>query len=398
MFNLGAEGIRHYRREAERLGVSLGGAAAKNAERLTDMWARQTAAIRGLAFTIGNTLAPWFDKLITVSTNLIVNFREFVGANPQLVTGFRDLAVALIATGTALTGIGTGIQFLSKFFSPGGILVAGVGVVLYMTGALDGLIQKIQDFANETTVGGKSITDWFKLIGEALRLMIPVWDKGFDAIISVANLAWMELKKGFLGAAVFILTKLHELLDDIGVEMLKAAEGLSGVAAVYVKGAGTAFRAMSEGVFGSLKKADAGAKGLTPGLAVERAITKGKIDAFLSNTKDALKGVGDLLGGEIGAALDKIGKGEEAKSFLSIFKDLGKAFEEFVAPVAPVGMGVPTPAAAATGGVSGTFSGVAAQQLARQTRVFDEQLEVAEQQLDVLRSIDSNTGGGARFA
>ena len=106
-------------------------------ERLVDMWARMKMALQGLKNFIGSMAFPTFDKLLVRMTNLLVITRRYLEANPQLIQQFKDTAVAVIAVGAALIGLGTGIKIASGLLSPGGILFTGVAIACVLSVAFD---------------------------------------------------------------------------------------------------------------------------------------------------------------------------------------------------------------------------------------------------------------------
>ncbi len=380
VFQLGAEGIRHYREEARRLGISIGPKMAAAAERLTDMFARMRAAFRGIVLVIGTTLAPSFDRVQVVLVNLISNVRRYLAANPQIISGLQKIAVTLIAIGAAFVAIGTATKALSVLVSPGGVLVALATILAFVSGLLDPLIEKWGKVVLGFQVGGRTIRDWLARLTEAWgEFVSAVKDIGaefgtaFKAALPAISAAWAAVwesaKDGFLRLVRFVVSTLRDVLARLSGFF----RGRARTASVFAQGhleelAGLA-AAASRGLAGGLVpiiKAQEGREGVA---AAARARAGAAGGAFL----EAAGGAGGRISARVKEAVDKIGKiGKEAvrpllerifgekqaakvDKFFDIFRGLGKQFREFQTPaLAPAGG-----AAASRAGtlVSGTFAG-----------------------------------------
>lgn len=380
VFQLGAEGIKHYREEARRLGVSIGPKMAAAAERLTDMFARMRAAFRGIVLVIGNALAPSFDRVQVVLVNLISNVRRYLAANPEIITGLQKIAVTLIGIGAAFVAIGTATKALSVLVSPGGVLVALAAILAFVSGLLDPLIEKWGKVVLGFQVGGRTIRDWLARLTEAWgEFVSAVKDIGaefgtaFKAALPAISAAWAAVwesaKDGFLRLVRFIINTLQNTLAKLSSFLRQRAkkvgpfargqlEELSGIAGAAAQG----LARRQAGV----ARIQEGREGVAAA-ARQRAGTAG--GAFL----EAAGGAGGRISARVKEAVDKIGAiGKEAvrpllerifgekqaakvDNFFDIFRGLGKKFREFQIPtLAPAGA-----AAASRAGtlVSGTFAG-----------------------------------------
>lgn len=408
MFQLGAEGIEHYREEARRLGISIGSRMAANAERLTDMFTRMRAAFRGIVLVVGNTLAPLFEKAQVWLTNLITNVRRWLEANPQIITGLQTIATTLLAVGGALIAIGTATKGLSVLVSPGGVLFGLAALLLYISGLLDPLIDKWGKTVLGFEVGGRKIRDWLGYLAKAWgefvsaikdigKELVTVFKAVLPALAASWDLVWATAKKGFLDFLSWMAGKLRDALVDMGVmfrERAKKAsilvkpilDELSGMSIEGAKG----FARLVARIRGGREAREMDVEGARETAAVQwgafgRATTgaggritdraKIAVDRIAKVGQEALEPLLERIFGEK--------QKEKVESFFDIFRGLGRQFREFQAPA-------PTPAAAPAARragilVSGTFAGRA------------EAIRGATTQTSILREIATAVRGTNRI-
>jgi len=415
MFQLGAEGIKHYREEARRLGVSIGPEAAQKAERLTDMMERLKAALKGLTMVVGEILAGGFDKLLVYLTNFVVHVREFIRNNPQFVAGLQKVALALTGIGAALVGIGTASRMLSVLVSPGGVLLALAGTLLYISGALDPLIDKWGKAVLGFEVGGKSISSWLALVGESFSIL---WKTFKESLASMVGLMkpfgklfvqafvsiWAHIKNGLLDLGDFIFAQLSKILYEIGRSLLELSEGTSSpiYAKEFAQFANAAFQA--ENKIGGMVSNRSQQKERRAGAEIERMLTAQYAKEFGTALGDelgnqgsiwdsALKRIAEKWGGALKPLAEAVfgagghtAAGEQGAlsvwdQILNIGKGLGQPFKEFAKPAVRPAASVQLAYAS-----SGTFSGAGAAFMGRQSPA----VQIAKQQLDVLKEIRDN--------
>jgi len=407
MLDLGAEGIAHYRKEARRLGTSIGPEMAANAERLTDMMARFKRVLTGISLTIGNILAPMFDKALVYMTNLAANIREYIENNPKIITSLQEIATWLLGIGAALVGIGTAARLLAPLVSPGGVLLALAAILAYMTGLLDPLIKKWDTTVMRFEVGGKSIRDWLGFVsdriadvGRAIRNAFSRLSEAFGpvqkALVSNIDWLWQKIKLGFVEALDWMMARLQDFLADIGSYLAKAAEGAGLIKGRVYRELATNFMGASRGI-GSGR---ASLRGVRNDLARDEALASETAEI---DRRRAMGAAGNALGAAgrglkvdfqflahmmrstVGPLVEKIlgehGAEGGVKSFLDIFKGLGEQWKEWDKPQMPAA----GPALAMATSTLGSFSGRGAAALAR-----DPALQVQQSQLDVLKDIRDN--------
>jgi len=116
VLNLGSAEIQRLSREAERLGLVLTTENAKAIDQFSDSTKSLKGALGGLWLEISLTLLPALEHFTKVITDLIVKFREFGEAHPQLTKFISELGLALgvlmLALGPVIFGMNQLIQFL----------------------------------------------------------------------------------------------------------------------------------------------------------------------------------------------------------------------------------------------------------------------------------------------
>ncbi len=444
MFNLGAAGIRQYREEAKRMGRSLGPDMADRAERLDKMIERLGETFTGLTMTVGGILAEGFTKALTYLTNLVANIREYLENNPQVVTAIQQVAIGLMAVGAALVGLGTASRVLSYLVSPGGVLLALAGILVYVSGALDPLIEKWGEMVMSFEVGGKTIRQWLELVKEsfgdiwqafkdALAQLQPALKPALTAIKWLLDSIWQQVQVGLMTLKLWLVDQITQLIDMIQKALLgvmnskgggpagaiarSTAKGYSGIlsditgslesgrvkdaswlvkqreiAAGARKETGAAFTTAGQaiggsfgGAFGSLKSSF-GALGSKWSTALSPLMET----IFGSRTKADLKQYLKETGGVPGGASVSFEEWRKTRKrgFLDIFTGLG---DPFAVPPTPKPKITPGPALQAAFATSGTFSGLGARQMAGNENPL---IRIGNKQLRVLEEIRDNIGEG----
>lgn len=419
LFELGAEGIAHYREEARRLGISIGPEMAKRAERLTDMFERMKAAFKGIVLVVGNTLAPMFDKVQVILTNLLVNVRRYLKANPELITGLQNIATTLVAVGAGFVVLGTATKALAVLVSPGGVLLALAAILAYVSGLLDPLIKKWGEVVLGFKIGGQTIEQWLSLIAQSFKTLVatigrtlqhiaPLFGPLLEATKSTFASIWQQAKLGFLEFKQWIFDQIVDIVGTIQTALAKLLSGgtLGSVASQVVQGlegaAGSIVDALSAGRLGRqgeiLGQRNIAALS-SEQAAADRRDAAGLFGPAFSGAADSLMGgVSDILGmwgRRISPIIDKIfgqKSVDKVRSLFDIFTGLGKDFKEFTAPglrAAPAG-------AAARAGtlLSGTFSG-RAEAVRGATRTTDLLGEIAKTSAATARILDRKLTGPA---
>jgi len=197
LFDIGAEGIAHYREEARRLGISLGGETAVAAEKLTDNLTRMKGAWKGLQIVIGNAVAPAFTKLLRYISNVLKLFADYLRKHPRVISAFRQIAKWTGIIGASFVALGASIKVFSRLISPTGFIAAAVAGLIFWSGALDRTIAKWKEAVGNIEIGGVKIREWIKGIGKAWKAMMPIFQASARAILATFGWLWASIKRGF---------------------------------------------------------------------------------------------------------------------------------------------------------------------------------------------------------
>ena len=386
VFELGAEGIEHYRKEAQRLGIVIGPKLATLAERLVDMWTRQKMALRGVGITIASEVGPWFEKMLVYSTNLVINFREWLSQNPQIINGFRKIAITMIAVGTALIFIGTSMKVASLLLSPGGILVGIIAFLLHQSGALDDVIGKWKDYVSNIEVGGKKISEWFDLLRDVWVDIKPVWKAGVEALWTTFQWLIKNISIGLNSVLVDFIVSFDKFFLALSLKLQESASPIAKGMAEIVRGLRGVSQDVALGIVVNRPEEAAALKD------IENRMQKAW-DKIKKNAKTAGKSIGEVVSEAIADVVGKESGVGPGMKFGDIFKGLGKDFEEWMDKLQQIGgsMGLPSGAPGPQRNIIGTFSGAAAAGLAG-TGVLSMQLAEQKKATDLLEGIERNTG------
>jgi len=418
MFEGGAEAIRHYMAEARRLGVSITPEMAKNAQLLTDMFWRFQQSIRGVVLAIGNKLAPIFIKSFTIMTNLVVNIRRFIEANRELVATIFKIGTALVGIGAGFVALGAATKVLSQLVTPGGVLLALAAILAYISGLFDPLIEKWGEVVMGFEVGGKRISEWLEVLGNAWKEFVDalgdigselakIFRAALPAISSAWDVIWETAKDKFLAFLRFVVNSLQNAFADMSRAFAERAKGASVITKPILQDLAALTATAARGLAGQQATVYKAQK-LREGLADEyREIFQRKAGALGETTVGAggrifdraqlaFDRIGKIGSDAIGPILEKIFGGKRAesvKSLFDIFQGLGEEFKEFTRPkAAPAFAG-----AAATRAdmlVSGTFAG-RAEAIRGATRTTDLLGQIVEATKATAKILDRKLTGPA---
>jgi hypothetical protein len=114
MFAEGAEGIKALRQEAHDLGIVFSQETANQAAELKDTMQALTRSIDGVKIEIAQILTPTLDELGEDVTDLVIKFREWSEANPELSKRIVELTTV---SGLALVPLGTLLLLAPRLIS-----------------------------------------------------------------------------------------------------------------------------------------------------------------------------------------------------------------------------------------------------------------------------------------
>jgi len=166
IFEDGAESVRAFFAEADRLGVTISDEEAKQAKALDDAFTRVTETLKRVSAAIGEALAPDLERLANIVADNIASIRAFLKANSGAIVTVAKVAAGAIAAGVAITGLG---------YAFSGVALAIQGAMLLLnpfTLALGGVLAAVTVFGTESRSALAGIGSDFKAIGEDAKSTI----------------------------------------------------------------------------------------------------------------------------------------------------------------------------------------------------------------------------------
>jgi hypothetical protein len=102
LLNMGREGLKAEREEAEKLGLVMSGETAKASEAFNDQLTTLKKALLGITLTIGQELLPIFRKAVDAIIEIVSEFGKWVRNNPEIIGAIKAVAEAIgwLATAT----------------------------------------------------------------------------------------------------------------------------------------------------------------------------------------------------------------------------------------------------------------------------------------------------------
>jgi len=203
----GAAGLNELRQKARDLGLTMTGADALGAERLTDAFTAFWKVIKKVGFAIGAALAPELSDLTERAAKWGAKAIAWIDNNRGLIVSMAKLTSGVIAAGAALIVGGKAIVIFSSLIGLAGTAITAmlspIGLVIIAVGSLGALILK------DTGAAGKAI--------DALRDGFAVLkDDATKAFTGVRD----ALSAGDIGLAAKILWKTLEIEWRRGVNLL----------------------------------------------------------------------------------------------------------------------------------------------------------------------------------
>ena len=186
MFGKGAAGLAEMRREAERLGLVMGGPQAKAAKELTAAQQLLKDSLSGLWRTLGAAVAPQLAETAKNMASVVQAVTAWVRQNQPLIAQVFRIASTIAGVGTALTTLASILA------------VATPGVVALTAAAAAGWLawRQYGDAAKSALgVVGEVMAD---IYDETLVVLGGIWDaiKGGDLELAV-QIAWLGAQKAW---------------------------------------------------------------------------------------------------------------------------------------------------------------------------------------------------------
>ena len=226
----GAAGIREMREEARKVGSSIGGEDAANAERAGDAIGRAWTTAKNTFIAVGAALLPQVQRIEMLSAVVVGSIgtvREWINENRQMVLAVTVGAAAVAAAGVALITLGTSLAVasfaasglvaawgaltavLAAFVSPLAIVVVGLAAAAAVFTLLFVDLKKLEDAASSVVDAfapiADTVKDTFKGISDAIKgndlklafeIMVAGLEVVWEEFMMGMRKSWKELAKG----------------------------------------------------------------------------------------------------------------------------------------------------------------------------------------------------------
>ena len=223
--NSGARGIEALRKEGRALGVTLTDEQARLASTTTQAWTQIRESIGSVVNTIGETVAPVFKMVADSVVPAIINLREFVERNRELIVTIVGVTAGLIAFSAIVATVGVTIfgvvatikaalavlsllaTAITALLSPIGLLVAATGglIAIWLTQSETG-----RKMSEDMTQSFQQIKSEFMDAWDAIVLSVKSGD--LESAFEILGLAVDRLWRGII---VGLREKWNEFVDWI---------------------------------------------------------------------------------------------------------------------------------------------------------------------------------------
>ncbi|TWU12854.1 hypothetical protein CA54_16800 [Symmachiella macrocystis] len=232
MLNGGAAGIEKLQKEAEALGITMSEDDATSAAELTDAMNRLRRQFGAIVTQVGSALAPALVAMQSKIAPIVTKVINWVKENKNLIVGVFKLAVAAVAIGTAIAGIGGA-------FALAGAAVGGVVTVMSAIGSVLGVLLSPIGLVAAAVIGlgvywvkmsesgGQALAWLMGKFGELKARALGAFEGIRDAIAGgdmklAAKVMWLYLKSEFVAGLNVIKEKWAEF-KSFFVETWEAA-------------------------------------------------------------------------------------------------------------------------------------------------------------------------------
>jgi TP901 family phage tail tape measure protein len=111
LLNLGSEGLKREREEAERLGLVMSGPTAQASEAFNDQLTTLKKSLLGVTVTVGTALMPVFQKIVEGVVDIVSGFNRWLKQNPEIVQSIHNIVESIR---WLVTGIKDAIVWIGK--------------------------------------------------------------------------------------------------------------------------------------------------------------------------------------------------------------------------------------------------------------------------------------------
>jgi len=224
---LGGDALRRLYAEADQLGITLSGDAARAAKAFDDQLTKLRFATRGVGIALASFLIPRAQRLVERISDVIVSFRDWnekMGGTPlkiaAVAAGVAGLAlVGLPSLAKAITFVVAGFTSLATLiashpFLAGLLAIVGIGTMLYVKwkpfrDLINTLPERLKFLKDLFVLAGKTAAKELKVIGE---LISNIAKKVYDWMVSNAKHLIALLTRYIQDALLKIVNWLYDKL------------------------------------------------------------------------------------------------------------------------------------------------------------------------------------------
>ncbi len=222
----GAAGMEAMRKQARDLGLTISQEDADAAALLTDTLTEMWRVVKQSAFAIGSALAPTLIAAARTVTQVVVAAMGWIKENKALVLTIFKVGAAVLAAGTALVALGTGIlagmAMMSAMAGAASLVGSVLSAVFGVVGALlAALISPLGIVAVAVGTLASIFIDWGAVVDDTLSWAVEKfqWLKG--AVTAVVGGISDALASGNIALAAEILWKSLKLAWLQGTQKLR---------------------------------------------------------------------------------------------------------------------------------------------------------------------------------
>jgi hypothetical protein len=319
--------------------------------------------------------------------------------------------------------------------TPLNTLIGLFGAIAYVSGALDGVIERYGKMIGAIEIGGRSIAEWGGTVTRVWSALGPIFAAGTDVIAKSFGLAWTTAESGFQIMISKLKLALKDFVDSFRKQIMEVAKDLANIGNKLSPSRRIAeklmpyFKALSEdqkdllrkvaqpglllekysptnviarGAAGAIRD---GVSSLDPAkeeTAIAAALTKrraaasalkGSLKDAADKFKNSLADAGEVINKDVGPVFEKIfgtGKSGPIDSLGGIFQNLLRDWDEFQGKIGEKAADA-APARKLQTSITNLGSWSATSLARSETRGGSRVVQLAEQQLAELRK--SNARG-----
>ena len=229
----GSDGINEMASEFDELFGNISDRDVGAAVELTDAFGRLGTSIRGLVFGIGGSLAPVLTGIIDDITRTVVNVREWVGENRELIRTIAAGAAGAVALGVGIIGVGVALGTLAALFGP---VITALGAVISASsfligvGGLPALAAGFAAAGAATLVFANSFDDLKEIATDTASEIIGASKSMVGGVVAALESGDIEAAAEIVAAGVRVifeelfdglLDSLREVLNSLATSGLK---------------------------------------------------------------------------------------------------------------------------------------------------------------------------------